>query len=139
MNEVNCLMQRGGGAPAREPVVSEEEQKNMMAYYYRKQEEFKVQTMISKQTCMSHVHFLWSTYSGEKFIALLAIIIGAPIVCVGMLDSMICLPPRPGMVLAWGKIGYMKMVGGVQNLGPAKLLQLLHLYGPSWAVTPAPI
>ncbi len=34
-------MQRGGGAPAREPVVNEDEQKAMMAFYYRKQEEMK--------------------------------------------------------------------------------------------------
>ena len=31
-------LQRGGGAPAREPVVNEDEQKAMMAFYYRKQE-----------------------------------------------------------------------------------------------------
>ena len=35
-------LQRGGGAPAREPVVNEDEQKAMMAFYYRKQEEMKV-------------------------------------------------------------------------------------------------
>jgi len=35
-------VQKGQGAPAREPVVGEKEQKEMMAYYYRKQEEFKV-------------------------------------------------------------------------------------------------
>ena len=35
-------LQRGQGAPGREPVVSEEEQKKMMAYYYKKQEEMKV-------------------------------------------------------------------------------------------------
>jgi len=38
---VGCL-QKGQGAPAREPVVSSQEQKEMMAYYYRKQEELKV-------------------------------------------------------------------------------------------------
>ena len=38
---VRCL-QKGQGAPAREPVVSSQEQKEMMAYYYRKQEELKV-------------------------------------------------------------------------------------------------
>lgn len=37
-----CLLQRGQGAPAREPVVSEEEQKQMMMHYYRRQEELKV-------------------------------------------------------------------------------------------------
>ena len=35
-------LQKGQGAPGREPVVSEEEQKKMMAYYYKKQEEMKV-------------------------------------------------------------------------------------------------
>ena len=35
-------LQRGQGAPGREPVVSEDEQKKMMAYYYKKQEEMKV-------------------------------------------------------------------------------------------------
>ena len=35
-------VQKGQGAPAREPVVGEQEQKEMMAYYYKKQEEFKV-------------------------------------------------------------------------------------------------
>lgn len=37
-----CPLQRGLGAPGREPVVTEDEQKKMMAYYYKKQEEFKV-------------------------------------------------------------------------------------------------
>ena len=40
-----CPLQRGLGAPGREPVVTEDEQKKMMAYYYKKQEEFKVCTV----------------------------------------------------------------------------------------------
>lgn len=39
---MNLFLQRGQGAPGREPVVSEAEQKQMMAYYYKKQEEMKV-------------------------------------------------------------------------------------------------
>ena len=35
-------LQKGMGAPAREPVVSQEDQKAMMAFYYKKQEDFKV-------------------------------------------------------------------------------------------------
>lgn len=41
-----CPLQRGLGAPGREPVVTEDEQKKMMAYYYKKQEEFKVCTTV---------------------------------------------------------------------------------------------
>lgn len=41
-----CLLQRGLGAPGREPVVTEDEQKKMMADYYKKQEEFKVCTTV---------------------------------------------------------------------------------------------
>ena len=37
-----CSLQRGQGAPAREPLVSEEQQKQMMMHYYRRQEELKV-------------------------------------------------------------------------------------------------
>ena len=36
------FLQKGQGAPGREPVINEEEQKKMMAYYYRKQEDMKV-------------------------------------------------------------------------------------------------
>lgn len=35
-------LQRGQGAPAREPVISSEEQKQLMLYYHRRQEELKV-------------------------------------------------------------------------------------------------
>ena len=35
-------MQKGSGAPAREPLMNEEEQKQLMAHFYRKQEEEKV-------------------------------------------------------------------------------------------------
>lgn len=35
-------VQRGQGAPGREPVVNEEEQRAMMAFYYKKQEAIKV-------------------------------------------------------------------------------------------------
>uniref|UniRef100_A0A8C6ZB68 Cilia- and flagella-associated protein 298-like n=1 Tax=Nothoprocta perdicaria TaxID=30464 RepID=A0A8C6ZB68_NOTPE len=34
-------IQKGQGAPGREPVISHEEQKQLMLYYYKKQEEFK--------------------------------------------------------------------------------------------------
>lgn len=35
-------LQRGLGAPAREPVFSEDEQKKMMSFAYKRQEELKV-------------------------------------------------------------------------------------------------
>lgn len=35
-------LQRGQGAPAREPIISSEEQKQLMLYYHRRQEELKV-------------------------------------------------------------------------------------------------
>lgn len=36
------LLQRGQGAPAREPLLTNEQQKQMMLYYHRRQEELKV-------------------------------------------------------------------------------------------------
>ena len=35
-------LQRGQGAPAREPVISSEEHKQLMLFYHRRQEELKV-------------------------------------------------------------------------------------------------
>lgn len=35
-------LQRGQGAPAREPLITEEQQKQMMLHYHRRQEELKV-------------------------------------------------------------------------------------------------
>lgn len=57
-----CPLQRGLGAPGREPVVTEDEQKKMMAYYYKKQEEFKV--CIKLQFIETQVHS--NCYLGSK-------------------------------------------------------------------------
>lgn len=35
-------LQRGQGAPAREPIISSEEHKQLMLFYHRRQEELKV-------------------------------------------------------------------------------------------------
>ena len=56
-------LQRGGGAPSREPVVSEEEQKKMMAYYYRKQEDWKVSSHFS----MGNQCVLCEGFSGSRY------------------------------------------------------------------------
>lgn len=39
---VSALVQRGQGAPAREPLVTDQQQKQMMLQHYRRQEELKV-------------------------------------------------------------------------------------------------
>lgn len=39
------LLQKGQGAPAREPLASEEEHKQMMLHYYKRQEELKARLL----------------------------------------------------------------------------------------------
>lgn len=45
-------LQKGQGAPAREPVITDDQQKQMMMHYYRKQEELKVRKRV---TCYKHL------------------------------------------------------------------------------------
>lgn len=40
------ILQKGQGAPAREPVISNEDQKQLMLFYHRRQEELKVSSVV---------------------------------------------------------------------------------------------
>lgn len=58
------LLQKGQGAPGREPQLTDEQQKQMMLYYHRRQEEMKVSKGLLKcSVCCPEITFSLSLSS----------------------------------------------------------------------------